>query len=418
MELQWQIVQNSSMTSRLPQKKNCQFIRYHHQSTDFSNSKNIFPQMQSVCNDTIRNDNLYVQPKICIQYESLLKKNKEKIQEIKQLILTSRKSNPILVKKNQVKEQIKNEQKMIIEIPKPIRNVSNFSRDSSQSLTTNQTTPLRSSSNDKQFSYMQMSKNHKSPLNRFKKIKYLGRGNISDVYSVIDTTTGMIAALKTIQKSLITSKGIQELIKTEIVIQSVISHQNILKCYGVIKDEKQIALILELGEITLFNYRKEKKLNEKQIIDIVYQVLKGVNFLHLNGIIHRDIKPENILLQNGIIKLADLGICVKAIETNQYCGTPGYMAPEIMENQKYNNKVDCYSIGVLLHELVFGKLPKIGQIINGDTQLIKLINQLLEVNPNNRLSCKEALEQDLFKLCESKALKQSEMIKNTILWDC
>ncbi|CAD8067556.1 unnamed protein product [Paramecium primaurelia] len=418
MEFHVQIIQNSCMTSRVTQKKNCQFIRHHHQSSDFSNSKNIFPQMQIPCNDTINNQNQFVKPKINIQYENQLEKNREKIQEIKLLILNSRNQNPLQIQKSQVKQQSIKEQKMMIELSKPIRNVSNFSHDSRQSTTTNQTTPLRSSSNDKQFSYMQMSKNHNSPLNKFKKIKYLGRGNISDVYSVIDTTTGMIAALKTIQKSLITSKGIQELIKTEIIIQSFISHQNILKCYGIINDEKQIALVLELGDITLYNYKKEKKLHEKQIIDIIYQVLKGVNFLHQNGIIHRDIKPENILLQNGIVKLADLGICVKATETNQYCGTPGYMAPEIIEKQKYDNKVDCYSIGVLLNELVFGKLPKIGQRINGDTQLINLMNHLLEVNPKNRFSCKQALEQDIFKLCERKAIKQSQMIKNTILWDC
>ncbi|CAD8074891.1 unnamed protein product [Paramecium sonneborni] len=417
MEIQWQIIQNSSMSCRQSYKKSCSYIRNHHQSSDFSNFQNKLGGTQSLYNDIKRHENQNTQPKICIQYESNLEKNREKIQEIKQLITTSKRSNPLPIKIKNKQESIK-ESKIRIEIPKPIRNINNFSQDSRESTTTSQTTPLRSSSHEKQLSYMQMSKNYKSPLNRFKKIKYLGRGNISDVYSVIDTTTGMIAALKTIQKSLITSKGIQGLIKTEIAIQSFIRHQNILKCYGIINDDKQIALVLELGEITLFNYRKEKKLSEKQIIDIIYQVLQGVSYLHQNGIIHRDIKPENILFQNGIVKLADLGICVKAVETNQYCGTPGYMAPEIVENLKYTNKVDCYSIGVLLHELMFGKLPKFGQKINGDTQLINLMNQLLELNPKNRLSCKQALEYDLFKLCERKVQKQTEMIKNTILWDC
>ncbi|CAD8070342.1 unnamed protein product [Paramecium sonneborni] len=417
MEIQRQVIQNCSMTSRQTNKKNCQQIRHNHQSQDYSIIQNQLNGTQPLRYDTKKYTYQNGQPKMCIQYDSNLEKNREKIQEIKQLISNSKKSYPQLMKNQNMQDSLK-ESQIRIQIPKPIRNISNFSRDSRQSTTTSQHTPLRSSSHDKQLSYMQMSKNYKSPLNRFKKIKYLGRGNISDVYSVIDTTTGMIAALKTIQKSLITSKGIQGLIKTEIAIQSFICHQNILKCYGIINDDKQIALVLELGEITLFNYRKEKKLYEKQIIDIIYQVLKGVSFLHQNGIIHRDIKPENILLQNGIVKLADLGICVKAIETNQYCGTPGYMAPEIVENLKYTNKVDCYSIGVLLHELMFGKVPKIGQKINGDTQLINLMNQLLEVNPMIRLSCKQALEYDLFKLCERKVVKQTEMIKNTILWDC
>ncbi|CAK81871.1 unnamed protein product (macronuclear) [Paramecium tetraurelia] len=321
-------------------------------------------------------ENAKVQPKICFQYEQNLEKNRKKIEEIKQLISTSKKQNPLTQLTHSKQQSIK-DQKLQIEIQKPVRNVSVCSNERRQS-SVGVNTPIKSPTFNQPKGFMQMSKNDKSSLNRFKKIKYLGRGNISDVYSVIDTTTGMLTALKIIQKSVITSKGIQGLIKTEICIQSCIQHPNILKCYGVINDDKQIALVLELGDITLFNYRKEKKLTEKQIIDIIYQVLKGVNYLHQYGIIHRDIKPENILLQGEVIKLADLGICIKATSAQQYCGTPGYMAPEITMNKKYDNKVDCYSIGVLMHELLFGKIPKIGQQVNGDTQLIKLMNRLLE----------------------------------------
>ncbi|CAD8060269.1 unnamed protein product [Paramecium primaurelia] len=360
-------------------------------------------------------ENTKIQPKICFQYEQNLEKNRKKIEEIKQLISTSKKQNPLTQLTHSKQQSIK-EQKLQIDILKPVRNISVCSNERRQS-SVGLNTPIRSPNFNHQKGFMQMSKNDKSALNRFKKIKYLGRGNISDVYSVIDTTTGMLTALKIIQKSVITSKGIQGLIKTEICIQSFIQHPNILKCYGVINDDKQIALVLELGDITLFNYKKEKKLTEKQIIDIIYQVLKGVNYLHQYGIIHRDIKPENILLQGEVIKLADLGICIKANNAQQYCGTPGYMAPEITMKQKYDNKVDCYSIGVLIHELLFGKIPKSGQQVNGDTQLIKLMNRLLEINPALRISCKQALEYEMFRFCEKKMAQYSEMIKNTIFWD-
>ncbi|CAD8064334.1 unnamed protein product [Paramecium sonneborni] len=360
-------------------------------------------------------ENRKIQPKLCFQYEQNLQKNRKKIEEIKQLISTSKKQNPLLQLSNGKQQSIK-EQKLQIDTQKPIRNVSVSSNDRRQS-SVGYNTPIRSPNFIQQKGTMQMSKNEKSPLYRFKKIKYLGRGNISDVYSVTDTITGMMTALKIIQKSVITSKGIQGLIKTEICIQSYIHHPNILKCYGVINDDKQIALVLELGDITLLNYRKEKTLNEKQIIDIIYQVLRGVSYLHQFGIIHRDIKPENILLQGEVVKLADLGICIKATNSQQYCGTPGYMAPEITMNKRYDNKVDCYSVGVLIHELLFGKLPKVGQQINGDTQLIKLMNRLLDVNVALRISCKQALEYEMFQSCEKKMAKYSEMIKNTIFWD-
>jgi serine/threonine protein kinase len=75
------------------------------------------------------------------------------------------------------------------------------------------------------------------------------------------------------------------------------------------------------------------------------------------GIIHRDIKPENILMCNKVIKLADLGISIKAKNCTQYCGTPGYMAPEVRHYKTYTNKIDCYSIGVLIYEMIHKKLP-------------------------------------------------------------
>ncbi|CAK75772.1 unnamed protein product (macronuclear) [Paramecium tetraurelia] len=356
-----------------------------------------------------------VQPKEKPQYPTLLQMNRMKIEKIKELITegkTSRTafkikqfqkhdSNGIQIR--QVTETNGSEKKyvqhgsLILEESKEIQ------------------VSQRCSSIDKATSKIKTSKNQFSILNRFQKIKYLGRGNVSDAYSVFDQQTGMALALKTIQKSLIQSKGISTLISNEIKTQMVLNHPNILKCYGIIGDNKQIALILELSDYTLYNLIRQKTINRKEMIDILHQVIGAVNHLHKNGIIHRDIKPENILISQNVIKLADLGISIRAYSCSQYCGTQGYMAPEIKLHEKYTSKVDCYSIGVLIYEMLYKKLPlqTLYPIKNAKNDLlIDLMNNLIEPNQDLRYSCSQALDHEIFNQLIYPQLIQTSILNN------
>ena len=101
----------------------------------------------------------------------------------------------------------------------------------------------------------------------------------------------------------------------------------------------------------------EETLSETQICSLFCQILKGLIFLHSNGVVHRDIKPDNILLtknkQNSqiIVKIADFSLAEYFHEKklNAICGTPGYMAPEIFTEDEYDEKVDVYSLGIILY---------------------------------------------------------------------
>ncbi|CAD8062820.1 unnamed protein product [Paramecium sonneborni] len=337
-------------------------------------------------------------PKEKPQYPSLLQMNRMKIEKIKELI-TEGKS--VYKTKQQEKQQPFSQGIQVRQFTETNNSFKKFILHGSLILEESKEAQAnkRSSSIDKDTKNVQIQRNQFQILNRFQKIKYLGRGNVSDAYSVIDQQTGMALALKTIQKSLIQSKGINNLISNEIKTQMLLNHPNILKCYGIIDDKKQIALILELSDQTLYNWIRHKVIHRKEMVDILYQVISAVNYLHNNGIIHRDIKPENILISQNVIKLADLGISIRAQTCSQYCGTLGYMAPEIKLHEKYTSKVDCYSIGVLIYEMLYKKLPlqNLYPIKNvKDDLLIDLMNKLIEPDQNFRYSCTQALNHEIF----------------------
>lgn len=112
------------------------------------------------------------------------------------------------------------------------------------------------------------------------------------------------------------------------------------------------------GEL-FYHLRKNKRFTEEQAKFYLAQIILAIEFLHKNKIIYRDIKPENIILDNkGYIKLTDFGLAKEDISdevgTQTFCGTPEYLAPEIIRGDKYGKSVDIWCLGILLYEMLFG----------------------------------------------------------------
>ena len=111
-----------------------------------------------------------------------------------------------------------------------------------------------------------------------------------------------------------------------------------------------------------FNFARARHFTENQVRFFVACVVTALEYLHLNGIVHRDVKPENLVLDaRGYLRLTDFGIAQHLQNTSSFSGTPGYMAPEVMARQPYGVQADYFAVGVLVYEFMKGRRPYVGR---------------------------------------------------------
>eukprot|EP01017_Pseudomicrothorax_dubius_P007169 TRINITY_DN12179_c0_g1_i2.p1 TRINITY_DN12179_c0_g1~~TRINITY_DN12179_c0_g1_i2.p1 ORF type:complete len:276 (-),score=51.51 TRINITY_DN12179_c0_g1_i2:129-956(-) len=209
-------------------------------------------------------------------------------------------------------------------------------------------------------------------------------------------------------------------LQMEVEILSQIDHPNVVKLYEVYEDSQHYYMILELmtgGE--LFDRIVEKDhFSEKEAADTIRPLVDALRYCHSMGIVHRDLKPENVLYANSdkdsIIKIADFGLA-RFFMSNELmmtqCGTPGYVAPEVIIGKGYDFAVDYWSLGIILYVLLCGFPPfyeedadKLYALIKSGTfdfpspyfdevsDLAKdLIRKLLVVDPRRRIKAEEIL---------------------------
>ena len=143
------------------------------------------------------------------------------------------------------------------------------------------------------------------------------------------------------------------------ILKSLPKNIHIIKLYEIYEQQNEIILIFEfMSQGDLYQKIKGDQLTEFQICTYFSQILKGLVFLHSNGVVHRDMKPDNILLTKNkagekVIKIADFSLAeyYHSNRLNTVCGTPGYMAPEMFCEEEYDEKVDVFSLGIILFML-------------------------------------------------------------------
>ena len=205
--------------------------------------------------------------------------------------------------------------------------------------------------------------NHNSPKEYYQLIDLIGIGSTCKVYKGISKKTNKIYAIKVCNElekyydSIINELNILRLVKNK--------SNNIEKFYGVYfsKDENTIWIILEYfeyGNIMSYLTKINYPINEELISTIIQNVLFGLLYLHSINIIHRDIKCQNLLLSDeGRVKISDFGISINknVLNSNNRVGTPYWMSPEVINRQRYNEKTDIWSLGIICYELVEGEPP-------------------------------------------------------------
>ena len=176
--------------------------------------------------------------------------------------------------------------------------------------------------------------------------------------------TGQKVAIKILNRKKLKKQDMGEKVRTEIHILRLFTHPHIIRLYEVIDTPSDIFTVMEYvpgGE--LFDYIVSRgKLDEQEARALFQQILSGIEYCHIHGVVHRDLKPENLLLDaENKIKLADFGLSNR-LKDGQFlktsCGSPNYAAPEVISGSLYAGpEVDVWSCGVILYALLCGSLP-------------------------------------------------------------
>ena len=199
----------------------------------------------------------------------------------------------------------------------------------------------------------------------YKKIRLLGKGGFAHCYELFDEETHHSSAAKIIpKKNLIKSRAKQKLI-SEIKIHKSVHHKNIVNFEHYFEDAENVYILIELcHNQTLHELLKRRKtLTELEVQYYIFQLIQALKYLHNLKIIHRDLKLANLFLtENMELKLGDFGLATtidfEGERKRSLCGTPNYIAPEILDGKKgHSFEVDIWSLGIIIYVLLIGKLP-------------------------------------------------------------
>ena len=200
---------------------------------------------------------------------------------------------------------------------------------------------------------------------RYQIIKAIGEGGMANVYLAYDTILDRNVAVKVLRGDLATDEKFVRRFQREALSASSLSHPNIVEVYDVGEDNNQYYIVMEYieGKHLKELLKKRGKLTLSEVIDIMLQITDGLSVAHDAYIIHRDIKPQNIMIQeNGMVKITDFGIAMamnatQLTQTNSVMGSVHYLPPEQANGKGSTLQSDIYSMGILMYELLTGKLP-------------------------------------------------------------
>ena len=204
---------------------------------------------------------------------------------------------------------------------------------------------------------------------RYQVIRSIGEGGMANVYLAYDTILDRNVAVKVLRGDLATDEKFVRRFQREAMSASALSHPNIVEMYDVGEDDGNYFIVMEyIDGKTLKNLIKKRgALTVAEVVDIMLQLTSAISCAHDSYIIHRDIKPQNVMiLDDGRVKITDFGIAIASnaselTQTNSVMGSVHYLPPEQANGAGATAKSDIYSLGILMFELLTGKLPFKGE---------------------------------------------------------
>jgi eukaryotic-like serine/threonine-protein kinase len=262
-------------------------------------------------------------------------------------------------------------------------------------------------------------------IGKYEIIKQIGKGATSTVFQAYDPFQNRQVAVKLVLPEALGDKErgrrYRKLFVTEASLANKLDHPHIVAIYDAVADEEASYIVMEYVDgTTLERYvHPDNLLPQERIVEIMFKCARALDYAARHGVIHRDIKPANILLAGQTdIKISDFGAALTlTVETTQVSGvgSPAYMSPEQVKEQRLNHQTDIFSLGVVMYQLLAGRLPFLGtnnysmiyHIINTDppppsefrpgvsAQVDRIVKRALEKDPGKRYQTWEELAHEL-----------------------
>ena len=221
--------------------------------------------------------------------------------------------------------------------------------------------------------------------NRYQIIKNIGEGGMANVYLAYDTILNRDVAVKILRGDLADDEKFVRRFQREAISASNLVHPNIVEMYDVGEDDGQYFIVMEYvnGKTLKSLIKRRGALQVEEAVDIMLQITSGLSCAHDSYIIHRDLKPQNILmLEDGTAKITDFGIAMalnsaELTQTNSVMGSVHYLPPEQANGAGSTIKSDIYSLGIMLYEMLTGKIP-----FKGETAVEVVLKQMKDPIPS------------------------------------
>jgi eukaryotic-like serine/threonine-protein kinase len=202
-------------------------------------------------------------------------------------------------------------------------------------------------------------------IDNYKVLSELGIGGMGVVYRGLDLLLGRQVAIKRLRADLAANPVVMERFQKEARLQAKLNHLNIAKLYALVQDGDALCIVMEFVDGTDLSHKLP--MPWQTTLPVALQILEGLEYAHCHGVLHCDVKPANIMIDNeGAVKVMDFGIAYALGAAGlgkgrRTLGTIEYMAPERILGREVDQRSDIYSVGVLLFEVLSGRLPFEGQ---------------------------------------------------------
>ena len=263
--------------------------------------------------------------------------------------------------------------------------------------------------------------NNQTKTRQYIKGRFLGKGGFAKCYELICKDNNKVFAAKMLQKSNLKTERQRQKLITEIKIHKSCHHAHVVAFEHNFEDSENVYILLELCQNQTLNelHMRRKILTEIEVQCYIIQLVKALQYLHSHRIIHRDLKLGNLFLNDKMqLKVGDFGLATKLDYDGErkktICGTPNYIAPEVINSSGHSYEVDIWAIGIILYTLLVGKPPfetrdvktTYGKIKKADyifpenckisDYAKNLIKKILVVDPKKRPSLNDILFDDFF----------------------